>query len=121
MELCELWAELREEAGMTQEELAKRIGVSRSTVGSYEAGNSQPGYAVLIKMADIYDVSLDFLLGHSKIRNAEALLHLKEDNISAELLKNYASLTKEHRALLEKIGCLLAKNEIMQRRLENQK
>lgn len=70
IEIGERLAELREEQGLTQEDLAEQIPVGRSTIGSYETNNSQPSYAVLIELADFFGVSTDYLLGRTKIRNA---------------------------------------------------
>lgn len=56
---------LREEAKLTQEELAKSIGIKRATYAKYETGdNPIPGY-LLIKLADRFIVSVDWLLGRS--------------------------------------------------------
>ena len=60
--------ELREEAGITQEELANRINVGRSTISGYENGTTQPSYAVLILLADYFGVNLDYLFGRTDIR-----------------------------------------------------
>lgn len=51
--------ELRQAEGLTQQELSKRIGVSRVNYTRYETDASRPDYETLIKIADFYDVSLD--------------------------------------------------------------
>ena len=53
----------RKEKGMTQAELAKRLGVSRSTVAMWETDGSQPDNEMLIKIANALGVSIDYLLG----------------------------------------------------------
>ncbi len=55
--------ELRKSRKLTQEELAKEIGISRDTYKNYEQERTQMGYDMLIKMADFFNVSLDFLCG----------------------------------------------------------
>lgn len=54
--------ELRTSHHYTQEEVAKRLKISKSTVGMYEQNRRSPDLEVLSAMADIYNVSLDYLL-----------------------------------------------------------
>ena len=54
---------LREEAQMSQEQLGNLIGVSKSTIGMYEQGNREPKNALLVKIAEIFNVTLDSLFG----------------------------------------------------------
>lgn len=56
-------AELRKQKKITQESLGKSFNVSRHAVTMWEAGESQPDYQTLIKLADFFDVSTDYLLG----------------------------------------------------------
>ena len=55
--------ELRELHGISQTELAKQPGVVRSTICQYEKGNRQPDTATLLKLADFFGVTVDYLLG----------------------------------------------------------
>lgn len=48
---------------MTQKQIADQVGVAVSAISSYEAGNRYPSYAVLIRLARIFHVSTDYLLG----------------------------------------------------------
>lgn len=57
--------ELRKSREMSQSELAGLIGVSRSTVSMWEIGASQPDNELLVKIADIFRVSVDYLLGRT--------------------------------------------------------
>ncbi|MBR4395042.1 MAG: helix-turn-helix transcriptional regulator [Eubacteriaceae bacterium] len=52
----------RKEAGLTQEQAAELIGVSRQTISNWETENSYPSIISVIKMSDAYHVSLDYLL-----------------------------------------------------------
>ena len=58
--------ELRIEKGYTQMKLASKLGISRSAVSMWEIGESEPDSAVLCKIAELFDVSTDYLLGVSK-------------------------------------------------------
>lgn len=55
--------QLRKENDITQEELAKNIGVSTSMVGMYETNSRKPSYDVLVKISKYFKVSTDYLLG----------------------------------------------------------
>jgi len=53
---------LRKNAGYTQEELAKKLNITRSALSQYELGSRNPDYDLLIKIADFFEVSTDYLL-----------------------------------------------------------
>lgn len=50
---------------MTQQELADKIGVSRGTIGMYEIGKRDPDTNTLIKIAQTFNVTTDYLLGNT--------------------------------------------------------
>lgn len=54
--------ELRNKYKFTQTELADRVGVTKSTIAAYENDTRLPSYDVLIKMANVFKVSIDSLL-----------------------------------------------------------
>lgn len=54
---------LREQYGITQSELAKQLGITRSSVNAWEMGISTPSTQYIVELASIFDVSTDFLLG----------------------------------------------------------
>lgn len=54
---------LRESRGMTQEELAAKLGISRSSMSHYEKNRRKPDYVIISAIADIFHVSIDYLLG----------------------------------------------------------
>lgn len=57
--------QLRKENNLSQDKIAELLNVSRQSYGRYEAGISEPGIDTLIRISDIFDVSLDFLLGRT--------------------------------------------------------
>lgn len=61
-------AELRKEKSWTQKDLAEQIGVARSLVAQWEAGNRLPDVESWLKLADVFDVSTDYICGTSKSR-----------------------------------------------------
>lgn len=60
-------SELRYKHNLRQEDVAEIIGVSRSAYAMYELGNREMDYILLIKLADYYKVSLDYIVGRSDI------------------------------------------------------
>jgi len=60
---------LRLEAGLTQEEFGKPYSLKKSTVSQYESGSSRPDDALKKRIATDYNVTLDWLMGMSDIRN----------------------------------------------------
>ncbi len=55
--------ELRNECGISQNELSKHIGVSKSSVNMYERDEREPGFETLEAIADFFNVNMDYLLG----------------------------------------------------------
>lgn len=62
---------LRIEKKLTQKQVADRIGLAISAVSSYESGSRYPSYEALIKLAHIFHVSTDYLLGMTDRRNVD--------------------------------------------------
>lgn len=59
---------LRMSRGMTQGDMAKVLNISRSCVANYESEKRQPDQAMIRRIADYFDVSIDFLLGRSSVK-----------------------------------------------------
>jgi transcriptional regulator with XRE-family HTH domain len=66
--LGERLVELRKERKLTQSDVAKRLHLTRSTYAQYEVDRRVPEYATLQKLADFYDVSIDYLVGRTDDR-----------------------------------------------------
>jgi len=61
--------ELRESKGLKQKELAAQLGLTEGAIGLYEIGRRNPPIDTLNKLADFFDVSVDYLLGRTDIPN----------------------------------------------------
>lgn len=59
----ERFKQLREEANLTMEQLAVSLGTKKQTISRYENNQREPEYATLIKIAQFFNVSTDYLLG----------------------------------------------------------
>ena len=65
--------ELRLNNDLTQKQLAKNICVGERSIQDYEYGNRKPNYDAIIKLADYFDVSTDYLLGRTDNPNSHKL------------------------------------------------
>lgn len=69
--LPERLRQLREEKEWTQEQLGEILNVSGATVNRYEKGLRNPAPETLIKLAEIFNISLDYLLGRINFRQPD--------------------------------------------------
>lgn len=60
-----IFKRLRSASGLTQAEIAEKLGISRSTIGMYETGAREPDFETLEKIADFFNVDTDYLLGRT--------------------------------------------------------
>lgn len=91
---------LREEAGLTQEEVAKNLNITASGYGYYEQGRRDPDTDTLRKLAEFYNVSVDYLLGMTDIRNPNP--HIPKDykhEVTKRDLKQYEDFIENVKAL----------------------
>lgn len=58
---------LRNNRGISQNELSKHIGVSKSSINMYERGEREPGFETLEAIADFFNVNMDYLLGREPL------------------------------------------------------
>lgn len=72
--------ELREEKNISQLELAKKLNLTQQSISLYEKGDREPSIDVLKSIANFFNVSLDYLLGKSDIRNPEELKSIEFAN-----------------------------------------
>ena len=61
--ICDRIKQLREQAGYSQAQLAKRLDVTRSSVNAWEMGLSMPTTQYVVTLAKLFHVSADYLLG----------------------------------------------------------
>ncbi len=71
---------LRDKAGLTQQQLAVQMGLSKSTISQYENQERIPSPIAVIKLASVFHVSIDYLFGIDKVERAD-LTGLTEDDI----------------------------------------
>ncbi len=97
---------LREEKDIKQSDLAKKFNISASTIGMYEQNRRNPDFTLLSYLADFFNVSVDYLLCRTDIRNYE------EYTIAAHTDDRTQQLSDEDRKQLDDfIDFLIAKSK----------
>lgn len=61
--------QIREENSLSQQKLADILGVSQQAVAKWEGGKAEPDSAMLLNISNIFNVSIDYLLGKTNVRN----------------------------------------------------
>lgn len=90
---------LREEKHMGQAQVARLVGVERSSVSLWENNLRQPSYATLVRLANLYGVTTDFLLGRADGRLLDLSgLTTAEATMIAQLV---ASMTDKNKKMEE--------------------
>jgi transcriptional regulator with XRE-family HTH domain len=84
--------ELREEKNMTQIRLSTELEVSQETVSAYEIGKHYPSVKSLMKMSELFNASMDYIMGINPVRDALLEKHLPDDEV--KLLQLYRKLGK---------------------------
>ena len=71
--------ELRKEKQMTQVRLGIELNVTQETISAYEIGKHQPSVEILLKISQIFDASLDYIMGLSELRRPLDIHNLPRD------------------------------------------
>lgn len=96
MEFSERLKELRKQAHLTQVELASKLGIVQSSYADWERGKKKPTQENLVKIAQILNVSVDYLVGNSEEKSDEL------DNIELLFRMNSKGLTEEEKEIFKK-------------------
>lgn len=86
---------LRDEREIMQKEVAAYLNISTSAYGFYEQDKRTPTPEVLSKLADFYNVSVDYLLGITNVKNA----YLSSNNITKKDIKDHNTFMEDAKAL----------------------
>lgn len=93
---------LREDASISQKALADAIGVSQQSVNKYENHNIEPDIETLIRIADFFETSVDYLIGHSSVRRRIEEVHVFELNDrESKVMEQYRTLTSKQKACID--------------------
>lgn len=95
---------LREERGLSQQKLADLLGITQQAVYKYEKLAIEPDILTLIQIADIFNVSVDFLIGRSDIRQvAEPVIEVTLTAEEADHINIWRGLPKNVRKDIDNI------------------
>ena len=92
--------ELRVENNLTQQAVSDMLGITRGAYANIEIGRREPDISTLIRLADFYNVTLDYLVGHEKKPTA------KDDGLETyekNLLAAYRMAAPDDRAIIDNI------------------
>lgn len=76
---------LRQDYDFTQEDLAKKINTSRSNIANYENDKNMPSLDVLNKLSEIFNCSIDYLLGKTDVRTPSSNIDFSKDELHIAL------------------------------------
>ena len=96
MEFSERLKNLRKQAHLTQVDVAEKLGISQPAYASWERGAKKPTQENLVKIAQILDVSIDYLVGNSEEKSDEL------ENIELLFRMNSRGLTDEEKEIFKK-------------------
>ena len=91
MEFSERLKKLRKDAGLTQVDVSEKLGISQPAYASWERGIKKPTQDNLVKIAQVLNVSVDYLVGNSEEKVDEL------DNIELLFRMNSKVLTEEEK------------------------
>lgn len=78
---------LRKKRNWTQKQVANRIGLAISAVSAYELGTRYPSYDILLRLARLYNVSTDYLIGKDERQSIDVSgLSEEEVNVVAQMI-----------------------------------
>lgn len=100
MEFKDMLKYLRMRSGLSQRDLASRLGISPSTVGMYEAGRREPDFETEEKIADFFNVDLNTLRGKD-IESSSPAAGPDLDPDDQALLNKYHMLSDEGKGMLQ--------------------
>ena len=90
---------MRKEKKETQDDIAKLLGVGRTTVGEYERGNIRPPMNKMKVLADHFEVSVDYLMGNTNFQTPEERNEEAANDVSKAMKKILEDLQKNKHAM----------------------
>ena len=95
---------LREAAAVSQKQLAEAIGVSQQSINKYENHNIEPDIETMIRIADYFDTSVDYLIGHTSIKHKiENVTDYELNEEESRIVDRYRKLSPKQRFCVETV------------------
>jgi transcriptional regulator with XRE-family HTH domain len=102
---------LREEFNFTQQDLADRLECSKSVIGLYESETRKPSLEILLKLSEIFDCSIDYILCKTNIRNSgEQINDVLNEAMIGMSKSDYEQLTETQKKQIRDFA-LFVKNQ----------
>lgn len=92
---------LRMNKGVSQQQLADVIGTSQQSVNKYENHNVEPDISTLIKVADYFKTSIDYLVGHTLPEEQNIIEEVEPTKEEATLIRKYRRLSKDEKESIQ--------------------
>ena len=96
-------AQLREELGLTRKEVAEKLNIDQTTYGKYELSKRQPDYDTLQKIASFFNVSVDYLLGRTNVRNSNNNVDEDFPDDVKVLMRSVSKLTDKQKEIVKRL------------------
>ncbi len=113
MSFGEILKKLRQEQNLTQEELATKINSSRSNIANYENNNNMPSVEILERLSKIFNVSVDYLLAKTDLRDSE---HIKLSDEDISFMNGIKKLDENEKKIIKNtMDYLMGVNTVYQR------
>ena len=111
MEFSVRLKELRVDNDMSQTELAEKLNLKASAISKYEKGITQPSIDTLKSLAEIFSVTVDYLIGMSDIKNPYSNSQITPNE--ADLIEHFRQLTYENKIRIdERIKTMACKRRV---------
>ena len=91
---------LREKQGMGQQKVCTALNIEQSTLANYENGKRVPKIDILIKIAQYYNVSTDYLLGLSDVESQNLIPEPKSNEATSKILTTFQQLNGDNQDIL---------------------
>ena len=92
--------ELRKNSALTQQDIAEVIGVDRSSYSYYENGKASPSFQVLIKIAKVFNVTLDYIVFGDDSKTVQPTAALSDNYSSYSKVDSFVNLSDSEKNLI---------------------
>ncbi|GIN86015.1 transcriptional regulator [Heyndrickxia sporothermodurans] len=121
--MLERLSELRKKQKWSLQDTADQLGIAKSTYAGYETGYREPSLQSLSKIADLFDTSVDYILGRTNdsqqgkgvieitelLNSTDYLISIDEESLSANEIIDFIAFVRSKRELIEKLSPTIKK------------
>ena len=95
---------LRTEAAISQKQLADSVGVSQQSINKYENHSIEPDIETMMRIADYFNTSVDYLIGYTDIRRKTECVHAYELNAEeSRIIEEYRTLSPKQKECIRTV------------------